>query len=676
LPVLIFKERAIWEIKKDAVHYMRWNREMKPGTGKAKDFRYYYLAASISVLTFLVYLPALRNDFVGWDDSTYVTDNPHICAFDFAFLKWAFFDFYAANWHPLTWMSHALDYALWGLNPLGHHLTNNILHTLNTFLVVLLVAKLIEVTTPAPPYQGAELVDTKSSPPILGGVSAGRGGNRNEVLLPDKPPLPLLTQGGKLHGEFTIHDPRFTWVAAGVTGLLFGLHPLHVESVAWVAERKDLLCGLFFLLSVTMYMRYAGGGNPLWLPFFGRPQGAAPTRPYLLSLCFFILALMSKPMAVSLPVVLLILDWYPFQRITSLKTFRSSFIEKIPFIALSIASSIITMMAQKAGGAMELMDFLPFTVRFLVAVKSLPTYLWKMALPVNLLPSYPYPRHVSVVSFEYICSIFLVLGSLAACAVVARKQKLWLSVWFYYVVTLVPVLGIVQVGRQSMADRYVYLPSLGPFLVMSLSVPWVLKKLGARQMIGNASKRLFVVAVVVIIFMLGTLTIEQTGVWRNGLTLWGYVIGKDPDNASAHYYRGITLEEAGQFDKAAADYEKTLALNSRHYGAYNNRGVLYGKDGLFDKAIEQFNRSIEINPNYSMAYGNRGYTYFLLGQNDRAIDDFSKAIDLDYNYAKAYVNRGNLYLSSGRREYALSDFQKACALGDKEGCDAIHDGQF
>src|SRR5512139_1367135 len=252
----------------------------------------FLLAVSVSIISFFIYLSALQNQFIHWDDDRYIFENPHIRSLGPAFFKWAFFDFYAGNWHPLTWISHALDYAVWGLSPMGHHLTNNILHAVNTFLVVLLTVRLLEV----------------------------------------------LKERREAEGAHTFLDDRGISIAGGVTGLLFGLHPLHVESVAWVSERKDLLCALFFLLSIMTYMSYVSDRN---------------NRSYVLSLVFFILALMSKPMAVSLPIVLLILDWYPFERFGSLDTFRKVLIEKIPFIALSFASAVLTVLAQEKGGAIK-----------------------------------------------------------------------------------------------------------------------------------------------------------------------------------------------------------------------------------------------------------------------------------------------------------------------------------
>jgi hypothetical protein len=249
--------------------------ERRIRTGRSQ----FLLAGGVSLLTFLVYLFSLRNKFVLWDDNRYVYENPHIRSFGVGFLKWAFSSFYAANWHPLTWISHALDYAIWGLNPLGHHLTNSVFYGVNTFIVVLLVLKLMEN------YKG-------------------RTG--------------FLDGGGRL-------------LVAGTTGLLFGLHPIHVESVAWVAERKDLLCTLFFLLSIMAYINYAGAivtestENSVVSHVF--------SKKYLLAFGLFIFALLSKPMAVSLPFVLLILDWYPLERIQSLKSFKTALAEKAPFFA-------------------------------------------------------------------------------------------------------------------------------------------------------------------------------------------------------------------------------------------------------------------------------------------------------------------------------------------------------
>ncbi len=653
----------------------------------------YYLAATIALLTFLVYLPALRNEFVYWDDNQYVFENPFIRSFDAAFFRWAFTTVLMGNWNPLTWISHALDYSLWGLNPLGHHLTNIILHAGNTALVIVLALKLLE------------------------SARDRSEGNAAASFLTDRTIL----------------------ITGGVTGLLFGIHPVHVESAAWVSERKDLLCALFFLLSVLRYTRYASSRKPAVRSQESeehendeaRQKNFFVNQHYLLALCFFVLALMSKPMAVSLPMVLLILDWYPLGRIRSWKTVWSAGVEKLPFIALSLASSVMTIMAQKAGGALSSIDRVPLSVRIPVAAKALMAYLGKILLPVNLLPFYPYPRNVSLFSFEYLLAIVLVIGVTAACVVLARKQKLWVSAWSYYVITLLPVLGIVQVGGQAMADRYTYLTSLGPFFVAGVCAAWLWERVKpfARPFCG-------IVALLLVVFLC-YVSIEQIAVWRNSIGLWSRVIEQEPESVPIAYNnRGLVYYKSGQFEMAAEDFQKAVNLRSSYtdaysnlgmalyrigmldeaienlnnaitldpayYKAYNNRamvlgamgqfdkaiqdynavialkpslpqvyynlGVLYANKGLLDQAIKYFNQSLTVDPGYADAYGRRGAAFFSLGRYDKALDDLNKALAVKQNSPAVYMQRAMLYLKTGRTALALTDSREACDLGDDDGC--------
>jgi len=618
------------------------------------------LALSVSAAAFLVYLPALRNDFVNWDDDLYVYENQHISSIDMVFLKWAFSDFYGSNWHPLTWMSHAMDCTLWGLNPVGHHLTNIILHAVNTFLVVILVSRLSE---------SSEWITT-------GGTAAGS------------------------YKEMKI------MIMAGVTGLLFGLHPLHVESVAWIAERKDLLCALFTLASIIVYANYVKAKTrveaktTLFSRFFD--------KRYLIALGIFALALLSKPMAMTLPAVLLVLDWYPFKRIHSIKTFLAACVEKVPFLFLSLLSMTITFLAQRAGESMVPMVSLPFSNRVIVAVHSLGAYLWQMIVPLGLLPFYPHPKHVSLLSLNYILATGFVIAITIFCFWMKKRQKIWLSVWGYYFVTLIPVLGIVQVGGQSMADRYTYLPSVGPFLIIGMLAARfsITAEKGKQEAVTFHPVYPFVVLLVLYFIMLSCLTVKQIGIWRNSIVLWSTVIEKEPAQVPLAYYnrgqafmnqrqieraikdytaatvlnpfyheafynRGLAFEMIGQQDLAIEDYEKAISLNSNNYQAYNNRGVLYGKTGLYDKAVEYFNRSLAINPAYPDAYFNRGFTYTLKGRPDDALADFDKAIGLYPQFAPAYFHRGNLHLRMGRKRAAAVDFRKACELGIREACSVV-----
>jgi len=597
--------------------------------------RYQYsLAGAVAVVAFLVYLAALRNDFINWDDGPYVYENPHIRSLNAAFFKWAFFDFYESNWHPLTWLSHALDYAVWGLDPLGHHLTNIVLHASNVFIVVFLVIRLLEAW--------------------------------KERTIRNGPPSFL--------------NERAILIAAGTTGLLFGLHPVHVESVAWVAERKDLLCALFFLLSIIAYTKYVGSQQSAVGGQQSKGSGNEEAgrknffinRHYLAALGLFILALLSKPMAVSLPVVLLLLDWFPFNRIRSGRTFWAACVEKLPFIALSFFSSIITVLAQKTGGAMRALEFVPLTTRVLVGAKALIAYLWKMLLPLDLVPFYPYPEDASLLSGKYLFPLVLVIAVTAVCIMTAKKRGLLLSAWSYYIVTLLPVLGLVQVGFQSMADRYTYLPGLGPFLIMGLVTAWISSKLNFLFAGKFIVKIVSGAAAILVLGGMSYLTLKQIGIWQNSIIFWNYVIAQEPQRAYLAYVnRGRAFETSGQPERALADYDTAIALKPANCEAYVNRGVLRGEAGMFDKAMEDFNQSIALNPDYAAAYSNRGIVYALTGRYGRALEDFNTALALSQELAEAYFNRGRIHSQTGRTEFARADYQKACDLGYEKGCNAL-----
>jgi tetratricopeptide (TPR) repeat protein len=538
----------------------------------------YYLAASISLMTFLVYLPCLRNDFVNWDDNAYVFANPHIRSLDLPFFRWAFFRFYADNWHPLTWVSHAVDYTLWGLQPAGHHLTNIILHAVNTFLVVLLAAALAEA--------GKEQATKKYPQPT-----------------PDRQ-SPLIV--------------------GGVTGMLFGLHPLHVESVAWVAERKDLLCALFFLLSIISYARYAAAATGEAVR--GTSQPSFVKRRYLLFTVFAFFALLSKPMAVSLPLVFLLLDWHPYRRIHSIKTFLSSLAEKLPVLAMCLVSSVLTIFAQRAGGTVVSIQAIPLSTRLLVAAKSLTAYLWKMLLPVNLLPYYPYPRSVSFLSFEYLLAIGLLLLITLSCLLAAGKRKEWLTVWGYYVATLLPVIGIFQVGNQSMADRYTYLPGLGPFFAAGLAAAWIWEKTTILEK-GKGARSALVTLGVLLPVAFSSLTLVQMRVWKDDLSLWNYVIEKEPGRLFfAYNNRAEAYSKRGNYNQAIADYSEAIALDDHVAGLYNNRGTTYAAQSRYDLARADFEKAIEVGPQDASGYYNMACLYSLRNNAEEACKWLQKTV--------------------------------------------------
>ncbi len=576
------------------------------------------IACLAAFAAFLAYLPALQNDFVNWDDDEYVYNNPEIQQAGLRLLSWAFFRFHMANWHPVTWLSHALDFRLWGLNPLGHHLTNNLLHAANSFLVVLLAVKLLVV------------IRRRSAPGSIPGFLSDSG---------------ILT-------------------ASAATGLLFALHPLHVESVAWISERKDLLCGFFFLLGMLLYLPHGAGQEPP-----ARPSSHPLfDRRYFLVLGCFVAALLSKPMAVTFPLVLLLLDWYPLDRFRAAGAARIA-LEKAPLFLLSISSAVITVLAQRSGSAIASFAFAPPGTRVLVAAHGFSAYLLKLLVPVNLAPLYPYPRHVNPWSISSLLPVLVVLVVGCLCIIRWNWRKPWSAFWGYYAITLLPVIGLVQIGFQSMADRYAYLPSLAPLLAISLFATRAWYDISTLyRSLQNWVRLAALAAAAGVLLVLSWLTVAQIGIWKDSLTLWNYETAEIPDqNPVAYYHRGMAWTSAKNFEAAVRDYTIAIAQDPDYYEAYNNRGVLY--DGLdkIEPAISDFSRSLALHPHY-MVYYNRGASYARIGRYREAVEDFTQSLSLKSDNAGAYVNRAFAYNKLGDQHLARLDFEKGCALGNKIGC--------
>lgn len=553
-----------------------------------------------------MYLPALQNGFV-WDDDAYVIKNIHVHTISGNSLYWMITAFHAGNWHPLTWFSHAVDCALWGLNPAKHHLTNILLHGLNTSLVFILVITLLAK------------IDSQKS-------------RISENL-----------------------------IAAGVTSVLFGLHPLHVESAAWVAERKDLLCAFFYILSILFYTSYVFSGvkrrRQVW---------------YVTCLLLFSLALMSKPMAVTLPVILLLLDYYPFRRfkLHPSETLRI-ITEKIPFFVLSLCSGILTIFAQHAGGALKTLEQLILTTRLLNALRILMFYLGKIFCPVNLVPFYPF----SVVSYsEYLLYGFLALAITGLCVWMARKKMYaGIVIWCYYLVTLFPVLGIIQVGGQMAADRYTYLPSLAPLLLVGVVCAWTWRKAsvtGFAQTV-RCSVLLFIL---LIALACGLLTVQQIKVWRNPEALWGRVNGVFPGGVQEGYYNlGVYYSDQGRVDEAIEQFNTAITINPRNAQAYNNLGIAYTKKMMLDEAIAEYKRALVLDPRHAKAYYNLGIAYFKQSKYDLAITEFKNAIAVNPDYARAHYNLGNTYDKKGLWDEAITEHKRALALNPRyaEACNNL-----
>jgi tetratricopeptide (TPR) repeat protein len=577
------------------------------------DGRTPWLGLMLGILVFGTYLPALNNDFVNYDDHSYVTENTHVqSGLTEAGIKWAFQSSDGGNWHPLTWMSHMLDCELYGMHPWGHHLTNVLLHTADTLLLFLVLRRMT---------------------------------------------------GARWR----------SWLVAA----LFGLHPLHVQSVAWIAERKDVLSTLFWMLTLCSYTIYTG---------LAKTQPRQAALYYLSTLAFFAVGLMCKPMLVTLPAVLLLLDFWPLAR-CHVRDLGRLLAEKIPFLLLSIAASVVTYFVQKSGGAVTTFDKLALPGRLENALVAYARYLGKMFWPENLAVLYPLPKGwpVAVV----LLSGFLLLFVSILAIKLWRRCPFLLVGWFWFLGTLVPVIGLVQVGEQSMADRYMYVPMIG----LLIAIIWLTHGLCSRFNVRNHVQAAAAIAVLIPCLFL---TRQQIGFWKNSETLFRHDLAVAGDNPTAHYKLGVALNEEGeadealqhfqavldlhpddihalyamgvilankgQLDEATRLFQQTLKQNPDFAGSHYELGLMLGRQGRLDEAIGQYQEAIRINPGWFDAHNSLGIAYARSGRVDEAISQFQAAVNLEPENVGALYNLGLAFNSKGRLDDAIALFQKVLQL--------------
>ena len=501
-----------------------------------KPHRYSPLLISICLVAAIiaVYWPVYKYDFVKYDDNTYVTDNINVqSGLNFKNIRWAFTADYASNWHPVTWMSHTLDWQLFKNWADGHHLVNVLFHILNTLLLFYIFRRMTKAIWPS------------------------------------------------------------AFVAAA-----FALHPLHVESVAWIAERKDVLSTFFWLLTMWAYVHYVEKPKLKW---------------YLASLVFFILGLMSKPMLVTLPFVLLLLDYWPLER----KFSKMLIIEKVPFFICSIASSIVTFFVQQKSGAMSNIELFGLTARINNAVAAYVMYIVKMIWPVRLAALYPHPGGGISTARVIVCALLLVVASI--CFIYLGRRRKFLTVgWLWYLGTLVPVIGLVQVGSQAMADRYTYMTLTGLFIIIG----W-----GAKEIIHNKKMSLMWLAVIVLLASAVTAR-QQLKYWENSLTL----------------------------------FEHTLQVTENNYFILSNYATYLSELDRLDQAVERFNEALKIKPDSAEVHNNLGGTLLKIGKTQQAIEHFKLAIKYKPDLAQAYCNLAEALKNQGKPEEAVSYYQQAIKI--------------
>lgn len=436
-------------------------------------------------------------------------------------------------------------------------------------------------------------------------------------------------------------------LAAFVTALLFGIHPLHVESVAWVAERKDVLSTCFYLGSLIAYWRYARNGR---------------TRSYAASLVLCLLSFLSKTTAMTLPFILILCDYLAGRKLSS-KTAA----EKIPFLGLAAVFTVITTMIHHPEGGITLKAEIPFSLTrsIFVAFHAIVFYFAKTFVPINLSCLYPYPRGIETrIPLEYLVSPAIVLVPLGLFLIFFRKNKIVMFGLLFFVVTIFPFLQIVPTTWTIAADRYMYIPSVGIFLLIALLFAWIAGR-------GKACKALAYTAGTVAVAALSVLTWQRCSVWHDSVTLWSDVIRQYPVVPNIYNSRGAAHAEQGNYDAAIADYTQAIGRHANYPDAYHNRGNAWYAKEDYDRAIADYDQAVLYRPSYASAYNNRANAWLRKGDIGRAIADYTRAIEADPGYVIAYANRAFAYQSSGNLAGAVADLNAALAI-DKDNPEYLY----
>ncbi len=588
------------------------------------------LCLLLAGVTLAVYWPVVHGDFLYLDDPDYFMANPHVQGgLTPDNVAWAFTTGHASNWHPLTWLSLMLDAEVFGAGPMGPHLTNLLFHAANTVMLFLL--------------------------------------------------LRCLTAA--------------TWRSALVAAL-FALHPLHVESVAWVAERKDVLSTFFGLLALWAYARYAQKRSRVesresrvrtvqqaFDPSTLRSRATAEDGrrwilDYGLALAFFALGLLSKPMLVTLPFVMLLLDWWPLGRISECgmriaesnkpSQLSTLILEKLPFFILSAISCVVTLVMQKKGGTVSTLMMISLSERIANAFISYIRYLGKAFWPVALANPYPHPMHWRLEPVVFAAGWFIALSIAAVWW--GRKFPFALVGWLWFVGMLVPVIGLVQVGDQAMADRYTYMPLIGVFIILV----WGVGEVCARR---RAAGPVAVFFAAIVLIACAWRTRGQLGYWQNTGTLFRHTMAVTDNNYEACNNLGIWLSRHKQIPEAMDCFRESLRIKPDNPDALYNLGNICVKLGRWDEAVDHYRRALQIAPAQVDALNNLGLALTFREQFAEAITNFEAALKLDPDSGSVHNNLGTVLLIEHRFDEAARQYREAVRLApdDPQFCANLGD---
>jgi Flp pilus assembly protein TadD len=554
------------------------------------------IALLLALVTLVVYLPVTRHDFIHYDDDDYIINNRVVQnGLTLAGVRWAFTTGYASNWHPVTWLSHMMDCELFDLNAGAHHVVNVLFHSANSALLFVFLLRLTEKIWPS------------------------------------------------------------AMVAA-----LFAWHPLHVESVAWVSERKDVLSTFFALLALLSYARYAQKQSRVegQTSSASKASPALDVRPstldYSFALVFFALGVMSKPMLVTLPFVMLLLDFWPLQRMVDGKNHARVMLqliaEKWPFFLLTLASCIITFLVQKK--AESSLEQIPLAFRLENAVTAASHYLVKMFWPAGLAVIYPLAP-ISPVIFGLAAIILLLIS--AAVWSLRRTHSYFVVGWFWFLGTLVPVIGLVQVGGTAMADRYTYIPSIGIFMAFAFGLYGLSERLRwPKAMLPAISMIISIVCI--------ALTEKQLSYWRDSETLFHHALAVTKNNDAAHHDLGFAFELEGRPEEALAEYREAVRLNPYHYQLHFSIGNMLEKTGHPEEALAEYHQCLQLDPGIPALHNAAGRVLAALGNPEAAFKEFAEAERLDAHFGLPHIETAKILFQQGNDAKAVDELWVAARI--------------
>jgi len=564
-----------------------------------------WIAPVVLVLaTAVAFLPALENGFVNFDDIENFLNNKSYRGLGLTQLRWMFTTVNLGGLIPLTWMTLGFDYVIWGMDPAGYHLTSLVLHALGALVFYFLLLRLLREA-----------------------------------------------------GDSSHPDPTALRLGALFGALIFSVHPLRVESVAWVTERRDVLSGLFCLLTVLAYLR-------AWDTRDGERLG---WKWYLASLGVFACALLSKSMAITLPVVLVLLDIYPLRRLRLSSPgrwraiARNLLMEKTPFAVLSLACVALTLAAARDNDAMSSLSDVSVLDRVSLSVHSVAFYLWKTVAPVNLAVMYELPERLDRATWPFVAAWVFVLAITAACLVFRHRLIALAVVWLAYLVMLAPVSGLVQAGRQMAADRYTYLPCLSWAVLCGAGFSWAWRKTAGPHGESTRARSLVMGAGALIVLGLAALTWKQVEVWHDTETLWTHAAAASP-SGRAHENLGEVFQDRGQLAEAGAHFERLVRIRPRYGPGHLYLGAVRAQQGRPDEAMREYEEAARLMPTSAVPHYNMGLALIAQHRTAEAIERYREAVKLVPGYVNAHNNLGMALAEQGRLDEGIQHLREALKL--------------